>query len=445
MDSFTIKGPFNDIQMELYNATPAAKSRIFIPISSGSGDLSGYTYASFKTYGKNQEKTIKKSKNKINISIDASMNDLAEMHIVLDPTTGDEIAAKGNGRISLEIPPNNDIRMTGVYTIDNGTYTYTYKKLFITKQFQLQSGSTVSFNGPFASTTVNVDATYAVKARLADILSDADQTALSGPEAIDAKTPQEVDVKVKMTGYLAKPTLTFDIGLEDSHSQGTIAYRRLMLINSDPQQQVEEVSALLLVGFFITPDVIGGATVQSGAINSLGQALSSTTSNTLTNLVNKITGNKDFSVAVKYTNYNYNDPSSLSTANRNTLYGGIGWNYFNKRLNVEVGSTSDWGKPTSASSTSNFNITGDFRIQYQVAENSGIRVSAFRTSDYDVTLDRDITRSGVGIGWHKSFDNFDEFFHGNKYAAKQKIELLKKVKAEEAADTTSSKKPSGTE
>jgi hypothetical protein len=439
LDSFTIKGPFNDIKMELYNATPAAKSSIFIPVSSGS-DVSGYTYASFKTYGKSQEKVVKKSKNKISISIDASLNDLAEMHIVLDPTTGDEIAAKGNGRIQMDIPPNNDIRMYGVYSIDNGTYTYTYKKLFLTRQFQLQNGSMVSFNGPFASTTVDVNAIYHVKARLADILTEVDQAALSPNDRTDAQTPQEVDVKVKMTGYLTKPELTFDIGLEDSHSQGTIAYRRLMLINSDPQQQVEEVSALLVFGFFITPDVIGGATVQSGAINSLGQALSSSTSATLTNLVGKITGNRDFSVSVKYTNYNYNDPASLSVANRNTFYGGVGWNYFNKRLNVEVGSTSDWGKPTSASTTSSFNITGDFRIQYQVAENSGIRISAFRISDYDVTLDRDITRSGVGIGWRKSFDNFNEFFRGNKYAAKRNEELLEKVKAEET-DTTGKKHP----
>lgn len=444
MDSFTIRGPFNDIKMELSNATPAAKSRIFIPISSGSGDVSGYSYASFKTYGKSQEKIVKKSKNKISILIDASINDLAEMHIVLDPTTGDEISAKGNGRIIMEIPPNNDIRMNGVYTIDNGTYTYTYKKLFITRQFKLQSGSIVSFNGPFASTTVNVDATYTVKARLSDILSDAEQTTL-GNDRSDAQTRQDVDVKVKMSGYLTKPELNFDIGLEDTHSQGTVAYRRLMLINNDPQQQVEEVSALLLFGAFIQPDAIGGATVQSGAINSLSQALSSTTSATLTNMVNRVTGNKDLSVTLNYTNYNYNDPSSLNTGNRNLIYGGLGGNFLNNRLNVEVGSTSDWGKPTSASTSSNFNITGDFRIQYQVAENSGIRISAFRTSDYDVTLDRDITRSGVGIGWRKSFDNFSEFFHGNKYAAKQKEELLEKVKAEEAADTTSIKKASGTE
>ena len=445
LDSFTIKGPFNDIKMELNNATPAAESRIYIPISSGSGDVSGYTYASFKTYGTTQEKTVRKSKSKISINIDANINSLAEMHIVLDPTTGDEISAKGTGRIMMDIPPNNDIRMNGLYTIDNGTYTYTYKKLFLQKRFNLQSGSTVSFNGPFGSTTVNVDAVYKAKARLIDILNEADQAALSGNDRTDAQTRQDVDVKVKMAGYLTKPDLTFDIGLEDSHSQGTVGYRRLMLINSDPQQQVEEVSSLLLFGAFIQPDAIAGATVQSGAINSLSQALSSTTSATLTNMINRVTGNKDLSVTLNYTNYNYNDPSSLNTGNRNLIYGGLGGNFFNNRLNVEVGSTSDWGKPTSASNTSNFNITGDFRIQYQLAKSSGVRLSAFRTSDYDVTLDRDITRSGFGIGWRKSFDNFSEFFHGNKYAAKQNEELLQKVKEEEkASDSAAAKKQSGT-
>ncbi len=434
IDSFTIRGRFNDIKIELHNARPAAASRLFIPVTSGSGDIAGYSYASFKTYGKNQEKIVRKSKNKITVYIDANINELAEMHIILDPTSGDEISARGYGRIIMDLPPNNDMRMNGVYTIDRGTYTYTYKKLFITRQFGLQSGSVVSFNGPFSSTTVDVNAIYTAKARLIDILSESDQAALPATERTDAQTPQEVDVRMRMSGFLSKPELTFNIDLEDSHSQGTIAYRRLMLINNDPKQQVEEVSSLLLFGFFIQPDAIGGATVQSGAINSLSQALSSTTSATLTNLVSKITGSKDWSVSLKYTNYNYNDPSSQGgVANRSQLYGGIGWNYFNKRLVVEAGGTSDWGRPTSSSATSNFNFAGDFRIQYQVKENSGIRISAFRTSDYDVTLDRAITRSGFGIGWRKSFDNLSEFFHGNKYAEKQKLELLQKVKEEEKA------------
>ncbi|NDC42354.1 MAG: hypothetical protein EBZ77_12535, partial [Chitinophagia bacterium] len=87
--------------------------------------------------------------------------------------------------------------------------------------------------------------------------------------------------------------------------------------------------------------------------------------------------------------------------------------FLNDKLLVEIGSTSDWGRPVNSTNTNtNFNITGDFRIQYLLEQPSGLRLNAFRTSDYDVTIDRDITRSGVGISWRRSFDNFHEFMYG---------------------------------
>ncbi len=441
IDSFTIKGPFNDVQLNIYNAAAKAKSKLFIPITS-STDVGNYSYVSFKTYGKNQEKAVRKSRFKISINIDATLNTLAEMHIVLDPSTGDEIMAKGTGRINLDIPPNNDIRINGLYDIDNGIYKYTYKKLYITRVFNLQSGSTISFNGPFSATTVNVQAIYPVKARLIDILTDADQLAVTGTERIDAQTPQLVDVILYMRGNLSKPDLTFNLDLEDTHSQGTLAYRKLMLINNDPQQQFTQVSALLLINNFIQPDAIASSAVVTGAVNNISQVISGTTSTGLTNLINKITGDKQLNVAVKYTNYNYNDPASLGAVNRNQFNLGVNKNFFNNRLSVELGSTSDWGRPTSASSTSNFNLTGDFRIQYQISENSGMRISTFHTSDYDVTLDRDIQRTGFGLGWRKSFDNFSDLFHGNKYAAKQKAKELQALPSTQN-DTT--KKAGGTD
>ena len=443
MDSFAIRGPFNDISLNVYNATAKEKSKLFIPLTS-STDLGNYSYVSFKIYGKSQGKFIKKNKNKISISIDASLNKLAEMHIVLDPSTGDEIMAKGTGRIQLEIPANNDMRINGQYIIDDGYYTYTYKKLQLrlTRMFNLNPGGTIGFNGPFSETTVNVDATYRAKARLIDLLTD--PNIVTGSEKTDAQTPQWVDVLLHMKGLLNKPELTFDIALEDTHSQGTLADRQLTLINNDPQQKLTEVSALLILNTFVSPDGIGGSAIQSGSINTLGEVISSSTSAKLTGLINKLAGNQQWNVAVKYTNYNYSDPTttSLGAVNRNQVNVGLSYNLLNNRLTVEGGTTSDWGQANSTSTNTNFNLTGDFRIQYQISENSGMRLSVFRTSDYDVTLDRDIERTGAGIGWRKSFDNFDEFFRGNKYAAKQKEKSILSAKTSQT-DTTG-KKTGGT-
>ncbi len=424
MDSFVIKGRFNNLKLYAYNAAPAARSRFYIPVtSSAGGDAGSYSFASFKVYGKNQDKLTRQVRDKIDISIDANLNNLAEMHIVLDPSSGDEIMARGKGRLQIDVPPANDIAIHGQYFIDNGLYTFTFKSLFIERKFKLNSGSTISFNGPFNSTTLDVYATYAAKARLYDILSDADKTFVVGNEKTDAQEPQFIDVNLHMNGFLNNPKLTFDLDLEDKHSQSTLAYQRLKIINNDDRQKLNQVASLLLINSFIPPDGIGGNTAITGAVNNISQILSSTTSMALTNIVNKLLKDKDLNVDVKYTNYNYNDQQTngITSINRNAITAKVNKSYLNERLLVEIGSTSDWGRPSNTSSTNtNFNLTGDFRIQYQLSQESNLRLNVFRTSDYDVTLDRDIVRSGVGINWHKSFDKLGDFFRGNKYFQQQK-------------------------
>jgi len=440
MDSFTIKGPFNYVRLNIYNAAPAAKSRIYIPLITG-GDVGTYNYVSFKKYGKDQEKVTRKTPFKIDVNIDANLNTLAEMHIVLDPSTGDEIMARGDGRIQLDIPWDNDIHTTGLYNIDNGAYTLTFKSLFIHRIFKLNSG-VISFNGPFSETSLNVDAVYTAKAKLADLLNETDLRSLSDNEVKDAQTPQWVNVSLNMSGQLKSPKLTFDLDLEDKHSQSTFAYHKLMLINADDRQKTEEVFSLLLISSFIPPEGIGSGTVATGTLNNISQVISSSASTGLTNIASKITGDKQLNIDVKYTNYNYND-QALGGINRNQVKVAASKNYFNDKLELEVGGTSDWGRPTSAASTSTINITGDFRLQYRLSYASGLRLDCFRTSDYDVTIDRDIIRSGVGISWRKSFDNFSDFFRSNQYMARKKQQ--EENKTPDPADTTAKQAASGTE
>jgi hypothetical protein len=420
MDSFTIRGPFNNIRLNLFNGAPAAKSTIYIPASSG-GYVGAYSYVSFVTYGTDQEKTIKKRQDKISINLDANLNTLAEIHIVLDPATEDEIVTTGTGNIQIDIPPDNDMRMSGMYSIYNGTYTLTFQQLLIRRIFRLNSGSTISFNGPFSETNLAVDAVYSVKARMYDLLTENDRLLIRGPELIDAQSPQWVNVMLHMNGPIYSSKLTFDLDLDNNHSQGTLAYRKLQLINNDDRQKFDQVASLLLVGAFIIPETSLGASALSGTVNNISQIVSTTASTGLTNIVNKLLGNRNLNVAVKYTNYNYNDQATVGNVNRNQLKLGLTKNYLNNRLLVSVGSTSDWGRPASSSATTNFNIAGDFRFQYVLSEHSGLRLNAFQTSDYDLTRDQNILRRGVGISWRRSFDNLGEFFRGSKYVQKQKV------------------------
>ena len=441
MDSFTIRGPFNFISLHAYNAAPAAKSHIFIPVSTA-GSISTYSFVTFKNYGKNQTPVKRSNRFKLDLAIDANLNELAEMTIVLDPAAGDAITARGNGNIQLTMPPSNDMRITGTYTINQGTYDFTFKNLEYRRQFILDQGSVIRFTGPFFETAMDVNATYSKKARLYDLLSPSEITSaasiMSDAEKADAKAPQVVNVLLHMKGTLNSPILTFDLDLPEKHSIGTYAQTKFFRINQDDRQKLEQVGSLLLIGTFIPSEgLVSGSSAGTAAISNLSQLVSSTASLGLTNLVSKLIGDNKLNVDVKYNNYSFTDQTPGTTGiNRNTVKLGLSHPFLNENLLVEVGTTSDWGRPASASTTSSFNITGDFRIQYILPSSTGLRLNAFRTSDYDVIQDKDITRGGAGISWRKSFDKFSEIFQSSAVAAKKREEMLKKQYEDDSADKT---------
>jgi hypothetical protein len=409
VDPLTVSGTFDDIRLSV-TASPAKKSHIYIPVKS-SNDIGSYSYVSFKSYGEQQ--TIKKrNKNKFSLTIIGKMNPLAEMTLVLDPATGDMINAKGYGNITLNVPANDDIKMFGNYDIEEGDYTFTFRQLFFRKNFIINSGSRISFNGLLSHTDLNINGIYSAKARLIDLLEEKEKVLLPDNELRDAKTQQDVNVLLHMSGSLQEPRLTFNIDLPEKRSEGTFAYIKIKSINLNDRELFDQVAAILLIGSFIPPEGLVGSTAASGAINNVSEILSTTASSQLTNIVNKLLGNQDLAVEFKYKNYNLSDPSTYTGINRNEISLGVRKNLFKDRLVVEIGSAYDWGRPTSSSSnSSNLNLANDFRVQYLLTEDGRIRLNVFRTSNYDVLLDDNVRRGGIGISYRKTFDNLYELFH----------------------------------
>jgi hypothetical protein len=332
---------------------------------------------------------------------------------LIDPTTGDAINAKGYGNILLQIPLGGDMRMYGPFTVEDGDYTFTFKQLFFRRKFILNQGSKIDFNGPVSQTNLGVDATYTVSARLYDLLTAYEQSE-NGPvpknELSDAKTAQNVNVILHMNGPLQDPKLTFNLDLPDRRSIGTYAYTKLEHINQSDRELFDQVAALLLIGSFIPPEgLAGGNTAVSGAINNISQIISSGASSQLTNIVNKLLGNQDLSIDLQYKNYNLSDPTTSTDLSGNQLSLGVKKNLLKDRLIVEVGGTYDWGRP-STNTTTNFNLAGDFRVQYLLTENGNLRFNIFNTSNYDILAESNVYRRGIGISWRRSFDNFNDFF-----------------------------------
>ncbi|MEI8279758.1 MAG: translocation/assembly module TamB domain-containing protein [Bacteroidota bacterium] len=426
---FTVTGPIENIVMSI-NGSAADKSHIYIPINQTGGGISTYNYVTFKTYNSDiqkENKHKKSTKYKFTLNINANVTPDAELTLIIDPASGDAINAKGNcSNLQMNMVLGGDFRLYGTYTIDEGDYTFSLKQILgFSRKFKLNSGSQITFNGAIAQTNLAVNATYALRTRLYDLLSELDikQGGLSSTDISEAKVLQNVNVLLHMNGPLQKPELTFNIDLPEKRSIGTYANSKLDRVNQSDRDLLDEVGSLLLVGTFIPPEGLGGAaaTAQSGAINNFSEIISSTASSQLTNIMNKLLGDRKLSVELKYKNYNTTDINNITAINRNSVSVGLSKRYLNERLVVDFGSIYDWGKPSSSSSNSasNFNLAGDFRVQYLLTEDGRLRLNGFHTSDYDAVYDQNITRNGVGLSWRKSFNSLPDFFHGKKYEKKQ--------------------------
>ena len=443
--SLSVSGPVDDVRMNII-ASPADISHLYLPVASG-GDIGTYTYVTFKKYGEQQSFKIG-SRSKLTINIDAIINPLAEVTLILDPTTGDAINARGTGNLRLEVPAGGDLRMYGNFNIDQGDYTFTFRQLFFKRQFSLLSGSSVHFSGPINQTTLDVSATYRTRASLYDLLSENEKNSsfIPAAELSDTKRQQDVDVLLTMKKNILHPELSFQLALPEKRSVGTYAYTKFERLNSNERELFNQVASLLLIGYFIAPEGIGGANAAAGAINNISEILSTSTSAQLTNIVNKLLGDPKLSVDLKYKNYNVSDVGLAGPINRNEVKLGLRKNLLNDRLILEVGSSYDWGRPVSTAATSsNFNLLNDFRIQYLLSKDGRLRFNGFRTTDYDVLVSTNggnITRSGIGISWRKTFDSFGEFLHSTKYAARQQKHMLEE---QQKVDSTTIKKTIGTD
>jgi hypothetical protein len=419
---FSINGSVSDMRMNI-RATPTQASHIYIPYNS-SGDISTNNYISFKSYGTAQPNIIKKNKSKLSVKIETTLNTLTDVTFVIDPKTGDQINATGDGNLFINVPANDDYTMFGKFDIERGDYTFTFRQVFI-KKFIINSGSNISFSGGLANTNLDINATYPAKARLYDLLNANEITQLgTGKDLDDAKTAQNINVNLKLKGRLSSFETKYNIELAEKRNLGSIGQSKLANINqSNDNELFNQVTALLFFGAFIPPEGISNNMVQSTAKTTGGELLVNSASPLLTNLLNNVLGDKKLSVLLQYKNYSFTDNSTANpdAINRNEVKVGLQKKYFKDRLSLQVGSAYDWGRPTANNSnSSNLNLAGDFRAQYLLSKDGGISLTGFRTSNYDAVVNNNISRTGVGISFRKSFDNLFEFFHSKKRVLAEK-------------------------
>lgn len=406
----TLTGMINNLRMNVVGR-PLRGSKLFIPISSG-GDYSHYEYITFKKNNTDRKNVLQPPSFIYNLKIDAVATPDLEATIILDESTGDKLQVTGNGNIVMEIPSNGAIRLNGNYVIDEGSYNFAFKQMEVLnyqQKFILESGSVIKWTGDLYDADLNVKANARVQARLYDLISnETERLGLNNAEISDAQIPQPININLNMQGALSQPQLTFKLGLVENRSVGTYAHQKLQRINTSERELLNQVAGLLLLKQFLPPDGLHNTSLSAGAITNMSELFSATASSQLSNLANKLLGVEDLYINLKYKSYaltGYDPTTPAGNINRNEAAVNVRKNFFDNRLVTEVGGVYDWGN-----NNTNYNLAGEFKVQYLLTKDGRIRMNAFRTSNYDAVFQQNIARQGAGLMFKRSFSGWHDLF-----------------------------------
>lgn len=332
------------------------------------------------------------------MDIDMTINVLPniEMQLVIDPTMGDIIKAKGAGELSMHILPEADIfEMNGDIKISEGTYLFTLQNI-INKLFTVVPGSSIHWDGNPKTAEVNIDAVYSTKASLSPLIG-------SSVQGFDTSHAVPVDCYITLTDQLNSPTPTFDIKVPNVAPEiQTIVQSAL----NDQHAIATQMFWLLTTNCFSADDT--GVT---------GASLSATTGfELLSNQLSNWLSGEDYNIILRY-------------RPRNNISGdevdfGFSKSWFNNRLIVELegGYLSD-ASAQAMQKASNF--VGEAFITWLIDPEGALRFRGFTQTIDRYGENQGMQESGIGFYYNESFNTFADLMQSLKMRFGGKSKALK--------------------
>ena len=322
----------------------------------------------------------------------------AEFSMILDPITGDKITCNGNANLTLKLSKNGELELFGTYTVTEGVYSFSYG--ILSKEFNIQPGSTVAFNGDPLKGELNVDAVYIANTSVYDLIQL--ESNLSDLEKSEALRKKDIQVLLNLTKNIEKPEIKLDIAIDEEDFNPAITdilQRKLLQLRAEPDELNNQVFGLLLFNNFILAKNAETDLAQTGtdlAISSI--------SNLVAQQLNRLA---DGLIEGFEVNFNVNAYSSdfLSTGQEGVVTE-LGFDVkktlFNDRLTLSLGTNINL---ESSSERSDFNtIIGDFVIGYKIDEDGNFRAQVYSKSTFDrLSAEGNTAKNGIGLFRRKEF------------------------------------------
>lgn len=345
----------------------------------------------------------------------------SSLKIVIDRANGDFLEVKGNANLNLTMDPSSKMSLTGRYEINEGKYAMSLNQL-IKREFKIEKGSTIIWNGDPLSADVNIKAKYDVNAVAADLIKD--QISSTDPTRGRYNQKVPVEVYLKITGELLKPEIAFELDMPEK-DQGLLdgqVYTRIKQINQVPSELNKQVMGLLVLNRFISESPFDQLDSQSGsaAEDIARKSVSKIVSQQLNNLAGSLIKGFDVNFDLQSENA-YNDQGTRSETTN--LKVDVSKRLFSDRLTVSVGSNIG----ISGAQTQNQNassIIGDVSAEYTLTKDGRYRIRAYQRSLTETVVQGQIVETGLTFMLVMDYNEFREIFR--KQPKEKKTERIRK-------------------
>ena len=298
----------------------------------------------------------------------------------------------GSGRLKYTLDFAGKDNLTGTYTIANGNLLYT-PPLISQKNFDITSGSTISWTGEMLNPQLNLKGTEHVK------------TSVQGE-----KDPVEFLIDAHVGGTLSNIDLDFDLSSENN----TTVQNELQSMSENQRSQAA-INLLLFNTYSGTnsPGLISDQTGTSALFSFLQSKLNAWAAQTLPGIdlsfgINHYRGTQNGTE----TSYSYRLAKSL----------------FNDRFKIVVG--GEYSTVAAEDEHVADKLFNDVSLEYYLNDNATRYLKLFRHSSYENVLEGQVTETGIAYVLKRKLTNLRNLFtfkHSREYLLKDSLEKARKA------------------
>lgn len=325
----------------------------------------------------------------LEMDFDLTVNENAEIEIVIDKNSGSTIKGRGNGGLLAQINTNGRFNIYGDFIVTEGTYNFIYGGV-IQKDFRVVPGGTLVWEGDPLQAEINIEAIH-------DNINANPSILLDNP--INQSIP--VEVKIHLTEKLELPTLDFDLLFPNVNStlKSELEYR----LSDKDTKQFQALSLLATGAFrselsFDSQDALG---LVSGRVTTMLNEIISSENG-------KLDVGLDFQLGEN--NPNYVTDSRVGVTLSTKLSDRV---LINGKVGVPIGGVNETV------------IAGNFEVEVLLNEDRTLSLKFFNRENSIQNFGEQIGYTqGLGLSYNVEFDNLNELF---KKLFKKKENLLDKT------------------